>query len=51
MGLRYKPSCILTKGYLSLAAGFRVVAEELRANNPVSSDLERIDESSDEDQI
>ena len=51
MGLRHKPSRILTKGYLSLAAGFQVVAEELRANNPVGLDLERNDESSDEDQI
>ncbi len=52
MGLRHKPSRILTKGYLSLAAGFQVVAEELRANNPVGLDLETNDESSDEeDQI
>jgi hypothetical protein len=35
IGRRYKPSRVLTKGYLNLAAGFQVVAEELRANNPV----------------
>ncbi|KAI8891809.1 hypothetical protein BC833DRAFT_626447 [Globomyces pollinis-pini] len=33
IGRRIRPSRVLTKGYLSLAAGFQVVAEELRANN------------------
>jgi hypothetical protein len=33
VGLRNKPCRVLTKGYLNLAAGIQVVAEELRANS------------------
>ncbi len=45
IGRRIRPSRVLTKGYLSLAAGFQVVAEELRANNP--ADLSEEDYISD----
>lgn len=43
--IRIRPSRVLTKGYLSLAAGFQVVAEELRANN--AADLSEEDFISD----
>jgi len=33
VGRRYKPTLVLSKGYLNLAAGIKVVAEELQANN------------------
>ena len=33
VGRRYRPTLVLSKGYLDLAAGIKVVAEELQANN------------------
>jgi hypothetical protein len=50
IGLRFKPSRVLTEGYLSLAAGIQVVAEELRANNPIGLSSEAMDRSIDGDQ-
>ena len=33
VGRRFKPTRVLSKGYLNLAAGIKVVAEELQAHN------------------
>jgi hypothetical protein len=39
IGRRYKPALVLSQGYLDLAAGMKVVAEELQANSR-SDDLD-----------
>lgn len=40
IGRRIIPSRVLTKGYLCLAAGIQVVAEELRAHNPGENEIQ-----------
>jgi hypothetical protein len=48
VGRRYKPTLVLTEAYLNLAAGIKVVAEELQANNRTEVLAENENESEDE---